>query len=348
MSSHNLYISGQVYELIMSVRTGLPFVPHDYIRAKILSELAVQQSRYPVDILNFAQLPNHFHFALRVLCPTDFFRFVGHFKSEVSHAMNRMFGTTGTTFWCIKDDKPIILSPDKVEDRLVYHLLNPAKAGLVDSIEDYPLINTYKELLNDDGSGVASEQQWRRIPRTAFKKLPEGKLTEATKQRLTDEVMRYGDPNNPPWSKKEEDNKVYTLKITPSAWLESFSATRGRSKELWQGIKARVIARVKEGEKRYAEERRKQGKRARGADALRAQDPRQPYESKRNGKRSRCLSNCKEQRKEYIRWYQGQAYLARQQWKKWAAGDRDALPPEGFFYPGGALFAALIVCPVPT
>lgn len=347
MGSHNLYLPGKTYEVTMSIRKGLPLVAHDYIRAKILSELAVQQTRYPVKIFNIVMLPNHFHFEIGVICPIDFYKFLGHFKCECSHAVNRLLGTTGDTFWCVKDDKPILLSPDKVEDRLVYHLLNPAKAGLVDTIEDYPLLNTYKDLLNDNGTGVISEQQWRRIPRNAFKKLPEGKLSEATKKRLTDEVMRYGDPNKPPWSMKEEDNRVYTLKIEPSGWLDSFDATRGKRAELWEGIKSRILQRVKEGEKRYAEERRKKGKRAKGAAALRAQDPRQPYESKRNGKRSLCLSNCKDQRKEFIRWYQAQAYLARERFKKWAAGERDSLPPEGFFYPGGTLFAALIVCPVP-
>lgn len=351
MSSHNVYISGQTYDITFSIRNGLPFVAADYITVLILAQLAIQQTRYPVKIYSVVVLGNHIHMKLGVICPKDFTRFLCHFKSEVAHCMNRLLGTTGNTFWC-KDDRPIVLSPDKAEDRLVYHLLNPAKAGLVDSIADYPLFNTYKDLLNDDGqkngSGGIIRQQWRRIPRTAFKKLPKGKLSKATQQRLTEELMRYGDPSNPPWSKKEKDNRVHTLTIEPSGWMDSFSATRDKPQQVWEEIKARVLARVREGEKRYAEERRKQGRRAMGADALRAEDPRQPYESKRNGRRSRCLSNCREQRKEFLQWYRSQALIARERWKKWAAGDRDSLPPEGFFYPGGALFASLIVCPVPV
>jgi REP element-mobilizing transposase RayT len=341
--ARKVYVTGMPYELTMSVKDGLPFAALPFISIMIFSLLAVSQTLYPVTICNVVVMGNHIHFLFVIQNPETFSRFLCRFKTETSHAMNRFLGRTGTTFWLSSDDRPIILSPEKCISRIVYQSLNPVKANLVERAADYPGVHTYNDLLTD-----GSEQQWCYIPRTAYKKLPDGPLTVEQQQEITERLLAFGRPDpsaDEQGSVKKKKKKVHTLKIEPWAWTEAFSDTCDVPVDV---IKTRVLKQIEEGEQEYAAERQKNGHQVMGAQALKEQDPRRPYESKRNGKRSICFSDCPVQRKDFIDWYRTQCQVARTNFQAWTRGVLDSLPPPGFFAPGGKLFTPLTLCPVPV
>ena len=134
----------------------------------------------------------------------------------------------------------------------------------------------------------------------------------------------------------ESFGKDSVLKIEPWAWLQCFQESR-----TWDPNKIlkRFLGMLADAEAKIAIARKFP---ARRFETIATEDIHRPYKSERSGKKMLCLSNCRAQRVRFIQWAKGQIFLARQSYKDRTAGNYLALPPAGFFLPGGALLANLL------
>jgi len=311
-----LFINNVPVEICTSVQLGLPFVHTLYMELLLKGILAAAQALFPITICHLVIMANHIHILIVVRNPQDVPRFMDYFKSETAHALNRLMGTTGQSFWVSGYDSPPIISANKFLERMEYLYLNPVEASLVPSISKYRGINSYKALLN--GGSVES---YKKLSRTEFSQLPYGKLSEIYKAELAQSFLEA----------KGETNE---LKIEPWAWLSCYDESKEWNLEK---VKERFLARLDEAENKIAR------KNPQILKPERLEDIRAPYRSKRRGKKSICLSDCPKQRSTMIAQFKQLVKLARTSYQLRKQGVHNALPPPGFFLPGGALLANMVL-----
>jgi len=92
-----------------SLEQGLLLLANPLCLAIIKSCLARAQFKHPVTISAFVIEATHVHLILVVNNPEDIPGFIGYFKRESAHMLNRVLGRRKRTVWCEGYD-----SPDKV------------------------------------------------------------------------------------------------------------------------------------------------------------------------------------------------------------------------------------------
>lgn len=311
-----LFIHNVPVEICTSVQRGLPFVHTLYMEILLKGILAAAQTLFPVTICHLVVMANHIHILIVVKDPEDVPRFMNYFKSETAHALNRLIGNTGQSFWLSGYDSPLILSAEKFLERMEYLYLNPVEASVVSKVGQYKGISTYDALLKGD-----SIRSYKKVSRTEIGELPHGKLSTTFQADLAQSFL---------------DGKGLTneLTIEPWAWLQCYEESKQWSPER---VKERFLTQLEESEKRIARENR-QLVSNNSLDDIRA-----PYRSKRSGKKMICLSDCPEQRSNLISRFKQLTKLARISYQQRRQGIRDACPPPGFFLPGGALLANIVL-----
>jgi REP element-mobilizing transposase RayT len=314
------YIHGTVLELSSSTQEGLPFVPTKYMEVIIKGILAAAADRYPFTICHCVIMANHFHLIGVVENPADVPGFVGYFKTEVSHAVNRLLGRP-RSLWVEGFYSSIILTPHDVLSRIVYLYRNPAKANLVNTISEYPGFSTYDVLLH---SLTGQTERCKRICRPAIPTLPDRALTKIEDQELADKLL-------------DSAGFEFNLTVDPWAWLNCFEESA-----YWNRVDVLtgLLKHLEREENQLALIRK--GKPI-GERALRAQNPRKQFFSKRSGKKMLCICQIVEMRLQFIADFHTAQKEARLCYQRWRRGElAHHRPPPGFFAPGGMLLANLV------
>lgn len=317
-SNPKVFIHNVPYDICTSVQTGLPLVATDYMKILIEGVLAASQTLYPVTICHYVVMTNHIHILLIVKDPEDVPKFMHYLKLELAHAINRLLGRTGQNFWVEGYDSVMLLSPEKFLERMEYLYLNPTVAGLERSIDKYPGVNSFCCLFK-----TLATKNGKKISRDQVVELPERYLNKKQRRDLALTLL-------------EAPGLEYQIKIEPWAWLDCYTSSRE-----WNlnEVRESFLARLRAEEARIAKKKFS----VIGADELEAQDIRKAYRSHRTGKKMICMSHCPEQRKTVINFIKLQIRRAREAYQRRKAGEKSALPPPGFFLPGGALLANLVL-----
>ena len=313
-----LFVNNIPYELCTSVQSGLPLVPTEYMKILIQGAMAAAQSLYPVTICHYIVMANHIHFLIVVKDPADVPRFMDYLKTELAHCINRLLGATGRSFWMAGYDSVMILSPEKFVERMIYLYGNPSEVGLVTSIEKFPGLNSFGSLSTEETITLH-----KKISRNECFRLPEGRLSQQFQKELVQSFL-------------DGKGLTYKLKIEPWAWMQCYTRSKGSNCET---ILEDFLSRLRKEENSRATKFAK----FLGRAALISQEIRKQYKSTRSGLKMICLSDCIEQRKHVIGIIKTQISLARKAYQKRKLGDLSALPPPGFFFPGGALIANLVL-----
>lgn len=320
--SNNLkvIVHGFAMAICGSVQRGLPFVEDGYMADVLKGILAKAQEKYPVKICQLVFMGSHFHLLLVVLAPDDVPRFMDYVKTEIAHALNRQNGTEGESFWIRGYDSPSILDADTYLQRMLYDFLNPVRAGLVRTVSNYHGLNTFQALLK---GGLV--ERCKKVSRRAFRKLPERELTVLEKELLRREL-------------REAPGTMHELRIEPWAWLRCFEESKD-----WkpQEVLKLFLEMLKVGEEELA----KQHPRLRPKASWKF---RRSFRSKRDGKKMLCLASTKERRQTFLSWALEGIALAKDAYRQRRMGKLSAVPPPGFFLPGGALLACFLPCMVPN
>ena len=310
-----LFIHNVPIEICTSVQRGLPFVHTMYMEMLLKGILAAAQSMFPITICHLIIMANHIHLLAIVQNPEDVPKFMDYFKTEVAHAVNRLMGTTGQSFWVSGYDSPSILSAEKFLERMEYLYLNPVKAKIVRSSCKYQGLSTHKLL-----SQQTTVEEHKKVSREQLKELPRGSLSKS----FQSELVR---------SFREGKGCMNVLKIEPWAWLKCYEESKDWNTE---AVQKRFLTQLEESEERL----KRQNPSILGKASN--QNIRIPYRSRRYGLKMICLSDCPKQRSSFISTFKALAHLARVAYQLTKQGIRTS-PPPGFFLPGGALLANLVL-----
>lgn len=300
--------------ILVTARTedGLPFVPNYLMELIIWGILAQAQTLYPVRICSFVFMANHFHLLLVVDDPENIPKFVGYLKAELAHAVNRLCGRRRKTIWCEGYDSPTILTAEDAERYLRYIYLNPAKANLVESIEQYPGVSSWKMLVQGK-----TRKRCKRVPRDLLRELPSGGLSIREQRDLVAYFER-------------EVKQSCELVLEPFAWLECFQEF---SEETVAKYREQLISTVKEEEQRLSSERRRNGRTVVGSTALRRQSMFKEYNPKKFSKKMICICSDIPLRKQFIAHFKHLAHKASRVFQRWKIGDFSLSMPPGMFAP---------------
>jgi hypothetical protein len=303
---------GSVLFVTLSLEAGLLLLANPLCQAIVKSCLARAQFLHPGKICHFLFEATHLHLLMVVDNPDDVSDFIGRFKTESAHMLNRVLGRLKRTVWCEGYDSPVVLSPLRALIAITYLYANPAKDNLIDSISGYPGLSSWGMF----NSGERTKT-WTRLRRRAF-----GALAR--------------DSHNLRGYTKEAQRVLCTSKtpqrfcLEPNAWLEAFGITDPTEQAQWN---ARLKERLLVLERRAREKRNRMNRRPMGREKLLAQLLDKYYEPKRSGRRMWCLSEDRKLRIEFISHLKELIAKAKEVYQRWFVGDFSEPYPLGLYPP---------------
>ena len=259
---------------------------------------------YTTELCHFVFMGNHFHFIIRVVNPDDVQASLRYIKSEIAHAINRLLGRRQRTIWKERYDSPLVLDDDKLKSLVTYLYLNPARANLVDTIDEYPGVSSWE--MFKSGNHL---RKCKKIPRNKIKKLHSASIPVSEQKEL---VKRY-----------ELHSKQFELKLEP---FSCFKALRCERDTLHQEI----ITEVYKEEARLRKERKFEPF---GPTTLRRQSMLKEHTPTKHSPKMICLSTDKDLRKALIEHYKSLCYLATKIYESWKLGELSLKIPLGLYSP---------------
>jgi hypothetical protein len=188
-----------------------------------------------VILCNYVWMANHLHMQLYSLDSAALTDFHGQLKKRLSDFLKRLLGLTHLTLWDNRTTLGEVLDLDAAIDRVVYSFLNPVRAKLVRSIDDYKGLNTWKEFLSakaDLNTCFEKEVPW--VVATDIEALNQRNPSWSEERRVVEDLKG-----------KASSRQTHTLRIYPFKWLEAFGISDPTEIE---NIRSRIVARVREEE----------------------------------------------------------------------------------------------------
>jgi hypothetical protein len=156
-------------------------------------------------------------------------------KKRLTDFLKRLLGLTHLRLWDDRTTVAEVLDLEAAIGRIVYSYLNPVRAGLARSIDDYNGCNTWREFLSAAphvNAVVEREVPWVVAP--DIKMLSRVNPAAAEERNLLASIEERA-------SKRE----THRVKIMPFKWLEAFTI---KAPEEIEKIRQRIIANVREEE----------------------------------------------------------------------------------------------------
>ncbi|MBI4614220.1 MAG: hypothetical protein HY720_11465 [Planctomycetes bacterium] len=259
---------------------------------KIIAEWLIRAMRlYGVEVYAFVSMSSHWHAVVR--CPrANLDHFLRHFQGFLAQFINKHWQRSDTVFPRRCSVEPI-LDDEKLIERIVYVLTNPAKANLVDSIDDWPGLSSAPESLH------LHSRTFTIFDRTAWHK-----------------ADRPHDPS--PFQKS------IRLEIAiPPCWRHlSPKEQAARLREL-----------VYSREEELRRERQAKGMKVLGIRAVKTVSPSDRPANPKRSPRPLCHASSRELWEEYREQYAHFVELYRVASKRYRDGERDVTFPPGSFPP---------------
>jgi REP element-mobilizing transposase RayT len=314
-----LFLHDHVYFLTFRTEEGLPFVPLELINELIWSALARAQRHYPVEISAFLVGSNHIHMLIVVKNPADVPLFVGYFKQETAHYINRLLGRRQKSVWCDRYDSPVVLTADKVFHYFTYIFTNPIKDKLVRDIHEYPGASSWDMLLQTRHMRYCSQ-----FPRSSIRPLknPHNPRVESSTY-LSDLKNKF-------------PAQAYVI-VDSCGWKRCFRETKHLDDE---ELKHRIINDIKTA---TTEIQNQKNYNCLGVKALLQRSLLENYKPKKYSKRTIAISSDIVLRKKFILHFKSMSKKAAKVTQDLKSGifSFQALPP-GFFLPGRAVLASAL------
>jgi hypothetical protein len=243
----------------------------------------------------------------------DFYK---ELKKGVTESVKGLLGLAHLNLWEPRSMVAVIPTLEDVIERLVYIFCNPAKAGLEESIDDFPGLSSWKAFKTCEPSVHATVSiPVRYYPKSALPRLPEGDtLTEEEDKRLVAHL------------KRSEEALEHELVIKPLAWLELFGIT---DRKRIEAIRQRVIKLVYEQEAKYQKERTRP---VIGAQNLRRQRYLKPHVPAKRGRKIFVISVDPEMRRRIISFVRQISETCRMCYERLKQGG-SVTWPDGIFIP---------------
>ena len=278
-----------------SVEEGLLFLANPLCLAIVRSCLAGAQTLYPVTISHFIVQATHLHMFMVVNNPED---------------INKVLGRDKRTIWCEGYDSPIVLTLEKAQSIIAYLYTNPVKDGLIESIDSFPGLSSWKMFLKGEGT-----KKWKRLRRPAVRALQNHSL-----RTYTQESKRL----------LQESNTTHEFRIEPNAWQVAFGITDPKEQE---ARNRELVRSIRELEKTALEERQSSKTKVMGRERLISRPIDISYRPKRFGRRMCCLSEDRSLRVRFIGILKELYAKAKEVSERWRQGDFSLPFPPGLYPP---------------
>lgn len=306
-SNPRLFLNNSIVMVSFRTEEGLPFVPLEFMNEIIWAALAAAQARYSQEVCGLCVEANQMHMLLRVEDPENVPRFVGYLKQETAHAINRLLGRRRKSVWVSDYDAPTILDLDKFLEMYAYCLLNPVKDKLVNSMDHYPGVSTWKML---------KRKQWKRsclrIRRSSITRLD----NPARPWEESDKVVR---------ELRATSRGESVFKLSAYSWKQCFERSRDLTDEqAHEMLLSAIDAFLSKLPTATAH---------RDPNRLTRQSLLKPYTPKKFGKKMICLSSLRSLRMPFIQFAKSLFAKARAVFMAWCAGDLSLAYPPGLFAP---------------
>lgn len=313
-------VSGKVYELEVRTRRGLPFPALALVRLLLASAMARTQRDAKVSLSHFLWMANHLHLILVAKDAQQCVNFYAELMKKITDYFKRLLGFEHLELW--EAGGPTlsqILDVESLESRLEYIYLNPVRANLVESIDEYPGFSSWETFTRDAGSGEESELvPWVRQPT-----IP--RLGRRTVSRSQDRALTQG-------LREKNKKQVHALTVTPAAAYQAFGVW---GEEEVARFKKSLIARVRNEERELRRKRATEGRRVMGSARLRDEPLLKPHTPKRERGDRKVLfhTSLQELAIAYLEQFASFCKSCREAYLAWRAGDHTVAWPPGAFRP---------------
>ncbi|MCI5065270.1 hypothetical protein MRY87_06065 [bacterium] len=240
--------AGQVYELCIRTKFGLPFVPTQYMNALLMSVMARAQRDKKIIIHHFIWMPNHLHLIFTALDAEKCHRFYGEVQKQLTEIIKKLTGQSSLSLW--KGNAASLLpihDIDTAKHSIAYFYANPARADYVDDISLYPGFSSWEHFSSAMESNspllaeFSSQTPWIR---TRFlSQLPAGSISEEQGEALADR-----------WKERasRHSSLVHTLSVQPNGWMKAFGID---SQEGINEVNGDILQKITELEQEAAHKR---------------------------------------------------------------------------------------------
>ena len=314
------YVNNSVHLITARTEEGLPIVPSLFLNLLIWGILARAKKLYRIKVCHFLFMGNHFHMIVVVEDPEHVSDFVGYVKGEIAHVINRLLGRRRKTIWAEGYDSPPLLDQQTVLRFIEYIYLNPIRANLVATIDEFPGVSSWEMFKSE-----VHLRECFKVSRDEIipLHLPAMNINE---QRELESFYR-------------EIGTSEEFVLEPNAWMQCF----GLKEEDAQQFRESTLKGIKEQSDEESKANLRKNKLPLGATTLRRQSMLKEHAPKKFSKRMICIGACKDMRKVYIEHYRFLCELASKAFKAWKSGDFRLKIPPGLFAPRVPSLASVIL-----
>lgn len=224
--------------MVSRAREGLPLPPTETTNEILSGIYGRAQRDETVTLCNFVEMNNHSHILAIPKTPELFTNFYKELKGGITESVKALMGLPHLTLWEERSTVAVVPTLEDIIQRLVYIFCNPTKAGLVDSIDEFPGLNSWRAFKTCEPSVHATVSiPVRCYHKSAIPRLPsDDTLTEEDDRRFVSALQ------------SSDDVFEHELIMKPLAWLELFGITDPKRIE---AVRQRVIKLVHEQEAKY-------------------------------------------------------------------------------------------------
>jgi hypothetical protein len=228
-----------MYDICFRAAQGLPLPARSLTNFMIQSIMARLILTEQVILCNYVWMANHVHMQVHSLDSGALTNFHGQLKKRISDFLKRLLGLSHLSLWGERTTIGEVLDLDSAIERIVYSFLNPVRAKLVKSIDNYRGLNTWKEFISskaDLNTVIEKEIPW--ILATDIDPLSEPNPSWSEERSVMNDLHE-----------KTSRRQTHTLRVYPFKWLEAFGIS---DPDEIEKVRTKIVSRVREEEAKIA------------------------------------------------------------------------------------------------
>jgi hypothetical protein len=298
---------------------GLPFVCTLYMQLILEGIVARVQRDMKVVINHLIWMANHAHIIIEAKDTEQCKRFYGEVQKQLTEAVKRLLGLEHLCLWRSNETSVVHLGDkEAVMRRIAYLYANPARADLVESIDQYPGVSSWHGFLavTDDSNGtITKECPWVQAP--MIPRLPLRSVKTHQDLRHAERML-------------EAAVRSHKLILQPNSWMKKYGITT--PEEVAQTNRS-IIEMVREYEEGANLRRKGEGKKVMGVSRLRREELKLRYKPKKETRRIFVYAVDKDLRIRMIERYRAFCDACRECYQRWKMGDFTVAWPPGAYKP---------------
>ena len=241
------------YEYCTRAEHGIPFPSNLTSTTLISGTLARSFTAHSVDLFHGVYMGNHCHLVVSPKRPDSFHLGYGQVNKQLTDALKMLLRRPKLRVWEERAYPIFMPNFEDVLQKIVYAYSNPSKAGLCDTIDEFPGFSTWKPFLECElrvDAEVRVPSTWVRM--SDLPALPESRrLSVKEDKEFAATLHERGEPTE--------------LVIRPYAWLSYYGITK--EKDI-ANVRAVIIRRVRINELVARKQREKAHREVIGVEKL--------------------------------------------------------------------------------